>query len=343
MANRRMLSKSISVSDETNELTDFAALLFTWMISHTDDYGVIPGSPGRNKALVVPRRNRTDAEVDAALEEMRALGLIYRYELNGKQYLQMVKFDQYQDGLNKRTAPRCPVCPEEQKGGFGRQEGENLQALPAASEIFRETPAVSGNFSELPGISRNFRELPGNSCLTEPNRTEPNPANEEIFNSVVVEKTTTTTHTTTTTPYVAAEKETEEHVEEEPEQDVTGETDEFQQIVALLKTSVCTVRNPFEAEVVQEWIETTPPEWIRQGIRSAALNNAVSVKYVDTILRVWREKYHEPDKPWELDRLHKRRIRGSDADGGASFAMRKLAAMAQEEEEEQEVEARDAM
>ena len=332
MANRRMLSKSISVSDETNELTDFAALLFTWMISHTDDYGVIPGSAGRIKALVVPRRNRTDAEVDAALEEMRALGLIYRYELNGNQYLQMVNFDRYQDGLNKRTAPRCPVCPEDQKERFGRQEGDNLQALPAASGPFLEIPAVSGNFSELPGTSRNFRELPGNSCLTEPNLTEPNSENENFFNSVVVEKTTTT-HTTTTTPYVAAEKETVEHVEEEPEQDVTGETSEFQRIAALLKTSVCTVRNPIEAEVVQEWIETTPPEWIRQGIRSAALNNAVSVKYVDTILRVWREKYHEPDKPWELDRLHKRRIRGSDADGGASFAMRKLAAMAQEEQE----------
>ena len=47
MANRRMIAKSISVSDEANALGDFAALLFTWLIPHSDDYGVIPGSPGR--------------------------------------------------------------------------------------------------------------------------------------------------------------------------------------------------------------------------------------------------------------------------------------------------------
>ena len=62
MANRRMIAKSISVSDETNSISDFAALLFTWLIPHTDDYGVIPGSPGRIKALVVPRRKQTEAE-----------------------------------------------------------------------------------------------------------------------------------------------------------------------------------------------------------------------------------------------------------------------------------------
>ena len=53
-----MIAKSISVSDETNALSDFAALLCTWLIPHTDDYGVIPGSPGRIKALVVPGANR---------------------------------------------------------------------------------------------------------------------------------------------------------------------------------------------------------------------------------------------------------------------------------------------
>ena len=79
MANRRMIAKSISVSDETNALSDFAALLFTWLIPHSDDYGVIPGSPGRIKALVVPRRKQSEADIDAALEEMRRVGLIYRY------------------------------------------------------------------------------------------------------------------------------------------------------------------------------------------------------------------------------------------------------------------------
>lgn len=40
MANRRMISKSISVSEQANVLADFAALLFIWMLPHTDDWGI---------------------------------------------------------------------------------------------------------------------------------------------------------------------------------------------------------------------------------------------------------------------------------------------------------------
>ena len=104
-----MIAKSISVSDETNALSDFAALLFTWLIPHTDDYGVIPGSPGRIKALVVPRRKQSEAEIDAALEEMRSVGLIYRYQHAGQSYIQLVRFERHQEGLHKRTAPHSPV------------------------------------------------------------------------------------------------------------------------------------------------------------------------------------------------------------------------------------------
>lgn len=53
MANRRMLSKSISISEQANDLSDFAALLFTWMIPHADDWGILPGSARKVKALIV--------------------------------------------------------------------------------------------------------------------------------------------------------------------------------------------------------------------------------------------------------------------------------------------------
>ena len=141
MANRRMIAKSISVSDETNSISDFAALLFTWLIPHTDDYGVIPGSPGRIKALVVPRRKQTEAEIEAALEEMRAVGLIYRYSENGQQCIQLVHFDKHQEGLHKRTAPRNPLYRAEQDDG----------------------------------ASGKLQENPGKSCVTQPNVSEPKP------------------------------------------------------------------------------------------------------------------------------------------------------------------------
>ena len=129
MANRRMIAKSISVSDETNALSDFAALLFTWLIPHSDDYGVIPGSPGRIKALVVPRRRQSEADIDAALEEMRRVGLIYRYQHAGQPYIQLVRFEQHQEGLHKRTAPRNPLYSPSGEG----VSGGGFPEVPAGS------------------------------------------------------------------------------------------------------------------------------------------------------------------------------------------------------------------
>jgi DnaD/phage-associated family protein len=141
MANRRMIAKSISVSDETNALSDFAALLFTWLIPHSDDYGVIPGSPGRIKALVVPRRRQSETDIEAALEEMRRVGLIYRYQHGGHPYIQLVRFEQHQEGLHKRTAPRNPLySPSGESGSDG-----------------------------------GFPEVPAGSGLTEPKPNEPKP------------------------------------------------------------------------------------------------------------------------------------------------------------------------
>lgn len=109
MANRRMISKSISISTKVNSISDFAALLFTWMIPHTDDYGVLEGSPGTVKALVIPRRKQTEKQVAEALGELQRVGLIWWYYHNEHQYVQFVNFDEHQDGLHKRTKSKYPT------------------------------------------------------------------------------------------------------------------------------------------------------------------------------------------------------------------------------------------
>lgn len=144
-----MISKSISVSEQTNNLSDFAALLFTWMIPHADDYGVIKGSAKVIKALVIPMRQHTAAQVDAALNEMVEQDLIWRYEYEGTEYVQFKTWDKHQEGLHKRTEPKLPT--------------HDMVANDA-----------SGKFREVPGNSGNHSEEPGNSRLTELNRTEQN-------------------------------------------------------------------------------------------------------------------------------------------------------------------------
>ena len=165
MANRRMIAKSISVSDETNALSDFAALLFSWLIPHSDDYGVIPGSPGRIKALVVPRRKQSEADIDAALEEMRRVGLIYRYRHAGQPYIQLVRFDQHQEGLHKRTAPRNPLYS---------------QAASASSDS-------AGDFPEVPGGSAPTEPKPKQLKPSERKTTATTPTTEPLCESSVLD------------------------------------------------------------------------------------------------------------------------------------------------------------
>lgn len=144
MANRRMISKSISTSTKVNVISDFAALLFTWMVCHADDYGVMEGDVGTVRALVVPRRKQTEVQVGHALSEIQKIGLIWWYVYKNRKYIQVINWEEHQEGLHKRTASKHPL------------------------------------YQDCCLDSENFREIPGNSPLTKPKgtelkRSEPNP------------------------------------------------------------------------------------------------------------------------------------------------------------------------
>ena len=136
MAERRMISKSISISERVNSMSLFARLLYTWMIPHTDDFGRMTGSPMKVKALVVPMADETKEDVERALTEMVEQDLIDWYVVDGKKYIQIKNFDKHQTGLNKRTKSKYP----DPKDG---------------------TPVIgSGNFREVPGNSEKVPEIP---------------------------------------------------------------------------------------------------------------------------------------------------------------------------------------
>lgn len=138
MATGRMLRSQISVSTQVNDLSLKAALLFTWIIPHLDDFGRMTGDPRKIKAIVVPMRD--DIKVDdigSYLIEMYDQKLIYLYAVDGETYLQFTKFEKHQSGLHKRTSSKVPP-PE---------------AAPDKD-------------------SRNFPEIPGDSFPTELKRTE---------------------------------------------------------------------------------------------------------------------------------------------------------------------------
>lgn len=121
MARRRSLSKSISISEQVDILSDRAALFFTWMIPHADDFGRLPGSARKLAALVIPLKlNKpgwTVKEIESYLIEMSDAKdegnspLIYRYISENVQVIQLLTFDSHQDGLHKRTKSKYPDPP----------------------------------------------------------------------------------------------------------------------------------------------------------------------------------------------------------------------------------------
>ncbi|MGI8419691.1 MAG: hypothetical protein ACR2LN_03530 [Candidatus Levyibacteriota bacterium] len=117
MANRRMLHKNISYSEQVEELSsDFVKLLFTWMIPHLDDFGRINGKASTIRAMVIPMQtDKTVSDVESALQEMDEKGLLDRYEVEDELIIELPTFDKYQSGLTKRTKSAFPDNPENQR------------------------------------------------------------------------------------------------------------------------------------------------------------------------------------------------------------------------------------
>jgi hypothetical protein len=103
-----MISKVISISEKVNSLSLFGRLLYTWMIPHADDFGRMPGSPAKVRALVVPMGDETVKDVETALADMHRGDLIIWYEVNGEKVIQITNFEEHQSGLHRRTASKYP-------------------------------------------------------------------------------------------------------------------------------------------------------------------------------------------------------------------------------------------
>lgn len=139
MATRRMISKNISTSRKVNRLSCFAALLYTWIIPHTDDYGCMDGDWVSVKAKVVPMQETTDKQIEKALKEIEAAGLITRYWHAGEQYLQVTNFETFQTFKTDRQ--RQSEYPSPEKADGNQEFPNGNQRIP--------TDETAGKFVRL--------------------------------------------------------------------------------------------------------------------------------------------------------------------------------------------------
>ena len=143
MAERRMISKVISISEKVNSLSLFGRLLYTWMIPHADDFGRLPGSPAKVRALVVPMADETVKDVEEALSDMHKRGLIIWYEVNGEKFIQITNFEKHQQGLHKRTKSKFPDPPDDFREFPGNSEEFPLEVEENRTGIGTEDTAAA--------------------------------------------------------------------------------------------------------------------------------------------------------------------------------------------------------
>jgi len=114
---RRMISRSISTSKKLNKVSDQSALLFSWMISHVDDWGKIEGDPETIKGLIVPIRDSfTIKKIGDYLFELANIELIWYYKEKTSEnyFIEIVNFDEHQSfhGITKTPSKIDSYNPE---------------------------------------------------------------------------------------------------------------------------------------------------------------------------------------------------------------------------------------
>ena len=147
-----MVSKSISTSVKLSKVSDFAALLFTWMIPHTDDYGRMDGSSLAVRGIVVPMRDKKDEDIKKALGELSKEDLIKVYVVNDRVYLQIDNFDKHQTLKSDRGRWAGVPSP---KGKFGFQRiPKDSKGNQKQYEIY--TAEFESIWNEYPNKSNKF-------------------------------------------------------------------------------------------------------------------------------------------------------------------------------------------
>ena len=92
----RILKESICKSDQIDELSWFEETFFYRLLVNCDDYGVMDARPKILKADLFPLKEVTLDVVADALDKLVRVGLVRTYEVDGKPYVQVIKWTDHQ-------------------------------------------------------------------------------------------------------------------------------------------------------------------------------------------------------------------------------------------------------
>jgi hypothetical protein len=110
MARNRTLPHEFWSCEAVIDCAPMTRLLFLGLWNHADDLGVQPLKPRTIRFQVFPGDPINDEHLRAMIEELHAQGLVRIYTVNGREYVAVVDWEQYQS-VGKRARRRYPADP----------------------------------------------------------------------------------------------------------------------------------------------------------------------------------------------------------------------------------------
>ncbi len=122
-AKARLIYPDICASERVGSLGAKGIATYCFLISAADDQGRLQGSPRRLKVVMLAFADDIGVDdIEQALAKMVEVGLVVRYEADGKSLIQLTDWWEWQHGLRHREPSRYPA-PE----GWSDQVSEGAQ------------------------------------------------------------------------------------------------------------------------------------------------------------------------------------------------------------------------
>lgn len=140
MASSRMIREGLCDSERVAKLDWFAQALFFRLLLKADDFGFYDARPSYVRAQLFSMQLGTvrEANVARALNDCEGAGLIRFYEVDGKRYLEILRYGQRCDTTNPKFPP-----PEGWVHPFGRVRKRRPRYQ---NDVSRSFPEVPGNY-----------------------------------------------------------------------------------------------------------------------------------------------------------------------------------------------------
>jgi hypothetical protein len=161
----RILREGLIHSPAVNAVSERAELLYIHIITSADDFGLIEFGPLYLKSRCVPGRTWNAEEIAALCVELEREALVRTYDLNGKRYAAVTKWEQRRFA----KAPKCPMPPwgdDHIRGGYVDPRVREPTApanltvarMRAGGEWWKSDDGIRAKFIEL-----GLKPLPGES------------------------------------------------------------------------------------------------------------------------------------------------------------------------------------